>query len=79
MRFQFKCAQCGKEIEVTMKIVIASHLVKLPKDIENAKIMIECPNCGKKGAVSIKPGDVLPVPDHLTRLKFKSARNPCMN
>ena len=79
MKFQFKCEQCGKEIEVVVKIVIASHLVELPKDLETASILIKCPSCGKKGTVSIKPAGSLPTPDRLTRLKFKNARTPCMN
>ena len=77
MTFQFKCEQCGKEIEVSVKIMIASHFVELPKDLETATIVIKCPNCGKTGSVSIKLGAM--TADRLTRLKFKNARHPCMN
>ena len=56
MKFQFKCEQCGKEIEVVVKLVAANQVVELPKELEAATIQVKCPTCGHSGKVSLRHG-----------------------
>jgi len=77
MKFQFKCDQCGKEIQVVVKLVAANQIVELPKELEAATILVKCPSCGHAGKVSMRPG--AGTSERLARLKVKNARNPCMN
>ena len=77
MKFQFKCEQCGKEIEVVVKLVAGNQIIELPKEIEAATIQVKCPSCGHSGNVSMRRG--AGTSERLALLKAKNARNPCMN
>ena len=79
MTFLFKCEKCGKELHVSVKIVLANQVVELSKDVKVLPITLKCPNCGEKASVKVNVQEGEEGRDRLAHLKFKSAQNPSMN
>jgi uncharacterized Zn finger protein len=80
MTFHFKCEKCGKEAEVTLKLMTSGHAVEPPKELKSMRIQLRCPACGEKGTIVVQaPADVSERIDRLTHLRFKNALNPSMN
>ena len=80
MTFRFKCEKCGKEVEVSLKRMMAGHVVEPPRDLKAMRIQLKCPACGEKGTIVVRAGaDVSERPDRLLHLKFKNAHKPSMN
>jgi transcription elongation factor Elf1 len=77
MTFLFKCRKCGKELEVTIKVVFANQIVELSEEVGPLPIAFKCPSCGEPGSVMVQPKSE--SAGRLTRLKLKNALKPSMN